>query len=971
MADAQDGWETISDPTDVPAEIRKSLGVAGVRKALGIGTSGSDAAPSGGAKLPAWAASPYEAQIGIYAGLKGAKDSFKDDFGGNTLTGGLENTIQGAFGGFGTEGQRDWWAQFKANDNVIRNKLFGAALTPSEQKAYEATTIAPSMDPGEIRRNLASRAAIVQKALARKTKFLRAQGYNGEAIDALAGEYAPDFNPDLNKQQQEGGDPASGVAGATGGSGTPPSDPNAPPRPDGELTFNDQLPQESAQGKPLTDEQRAALQAVAQSGGTAAQITALGQSFGVNITAENADALAKFYSDPKNRNVAPVVNEDRTVKPVDAGDGALGAAARGAGNALTLGFLDEAGALADTVTQGGTYGENLDKRRGQELFDEQNSGIARFAGQAIGSLPLGGVEFAGARGASLAAGRAAVRGGASAAEARVIANRVFAARTAAEAAGIGGVYGFGDAQGGAGERLGGAAIGAATGAALGGGLALGGGRFARAMAARRGAAAIPQPRASAVAYQEAQDLGINAPLGGTGNRAAAIVDQTLSNMTGSANVMATAGGQVRDQVEGAVRTIASQYGNSGGTFANIGEAAQRGARAWIDKFNNVASNLYNAIPISPNAQTTTNNAQNALDGMLGRFQSNSGLASIFKNNELQSYREALNDDVSWQDLKDFRSVIGEKIGEARFGEGAAKSDLRALYGALSEDMKTSAAAQGPKALRAFERANNTYRDGQERIEKALTKLVGEDGKQSPEKAGAFIDRISQGNRGGGDVRLLKEVLSSLPAAERGEVAGSMVSLIGQPANSQGRQFSVETFTRRYQDMAPEAKNALFGAGEHREDLEKFVRVSKRLADAASVRNTSNTAGQVLSGLAFYSLGNLPALMGQVASSYGAAKLITNPKFVKWATGYNRMMAAAVNSGKAPAQKAIASQGAFLTRIARAEPAIANDVLALQSRLADAFGAAPARLAAQPGTNEGAPVQRQQSDGESANQRLQP
>lgn len=146
-----------------------------------------------GKPMPAWAANPYEKNVGIYAGLAGAVNSFNDDFAGNTITGGLENSIQGVSSTFGTEGQRDWWASFRRNDNIIRNELFGATLTPSEQAAYASTSINERMDPKEIRRNLITRQDIIRKALTRKTNFLKAQGYSDEAIQALAGEFAPEF----------------------------------------------------------------------------------------------------------------------------------------------------------------------------------------------------------------------------------------------------------------------------------------------------------------------------------------------------------------------------------------------------------------------------------------------------------------------------------------------------------------------------------------------------------------------------------------------------------------------------------------------------------------------------------------------------------------------------------------------------------------------------------------------------------
>lgn len=135
-----------------------------------------------------------EAEVGQYAALKNAMQSFNDDYGGNTFTGGLENTIQAGFSGFGTPGQRDWWASFRATDNVIRNSLYGASLTVGEKQAYDQTTIQPGMDPKIIKQNLARRAELIRTVLARKVARFRAAGYNQDEIDAVLGEYGSDLS---------------------------------------------------------------------------------------------------------------------------------------------------------------------------------------------------------------------------------------------------------------------------------------------------------------------------------------------------------------------------------------------------------------------------------------------------------------------------------------------------------------------------------------------------------------------------------------------------------------------------------------------------------------------------------------------------------------------------------------------------------------------------------------------------------
>lgn len=128
--------------------------------------------------------------------------SFNPDFAGNTLTGGLENTLQSAYSGFGTPNQRDWWSEFSNLDNIVRNGLFGASLTPGEKREFEKTTVTPSMDPKIIQQNLARRAKVLQQAAAREFKSLSAAGWNKDEMDALIGAQLEWKAPDASKLPQ-------------------------------------------------------------------------------------------------------------------------------------------------------------------------------------------------------------------------------------------------------------------------------------------------------------------------------------------------------------------------------------------------------------------------------------------------------------------------------------------------------------------------------------------------------------------------------------------------------------------------------------------------------------------------------------------------------------------------------------------------------------------------------------------------
>jgi hypothetical protein len=144
------------------------------------GGPGSDGKP-----LPDSAAKRIESGVGQFSQLAGALTGFKDEYAGNALTGNLENTVQGLYSGFGSEGQRNWWADFQGVDNVIRNELFGAALTPQEKASYERTTVDPSLDPKIVRENIGKRIEIIRGALDRQQRFMVANGYNPEAVAIL------------------------------------------------------------------------------------------------------------------------------------------------------------------------------------------------------------------------------------------------------------------------------------------------------------------------------------------------------------------------------------------------------------------------------------------------------------------------------------------------------------------------------------------------------------------------------------------------------------------------------------------------------------------------------------------------------------------------------------------------------------------------------------------------------------------
>lgn len=610
-----------------------------------------------------------------------------------------------------------------------------------------------------------------------------------------------------------------------------------------------------------------------------------------------------------------------------AADSDAGAYFTGAANAMTAGTLDE---IAGAVGGEGA----ADRTQFAKEYMRDRSPIASFAGEVIGGAL-----------AMLPAARIAQAGG--------------KAALAGEVA-YGAAYGAGENNE---NRIAGAAIGAGGAAAgdyIGRKLMQRYGRRIPAETGREGVAEAAESLTPAQRYSRAQDYGVDLSIGDVRGMGAKAVERTLDVQPGSAGVMNAARDQTREQLSGAVDDVAGQYGGAA-TWDSMGDAAQAGARKWIAKAKGEKGNpldrgvigkAYDAIPISPGSPARVENTLAALEEVNGQFSSNPKLRSMMQDTRAAKLMDALGEngaEISWSDLKALRSAIGEDMSGFRIAaQDSRQSTLSRLYGALSEDMRATAQAAGDGALTKFERANNLNRAVEQRIDGALTSILGRDGVQSPERAAGKLRSMIMSGKSTADFKQLAEIRRSMPAAEWGEVSGAMIRLMGQPAKSEGRDFSADTFVRTYADMTEPAKNLLFGGGnsELRKNLDQFAEVVGDVAGSNSTRNTSNTA-MGIAGLIGFGAGGVPGLVGQAVGSYGAAKLWTHPPFVRWATGYAKMLKKAEGSGSAPAAAAIKAQLGHLDRITKGGGPVSADIIVFRDYLSNAVSQSPERLAAEP------------------------
>lgn len=114
-------------------------------------------------------------------------DNFKDEFGGykSETIGDAVNWAKRTFGDGSNQAQ--WWQQYQEQKNIVRNKLFGSALTATEKVEFDKAQINPGMDSREIRKNLTRQREMAVKAAKKLAAAYKAGGFSAQQIEAALG----------------------------------------------------------------------------------------------------------------------------------------------------------------------------------------------------------------------------------------------------------------------------------------------------------------------------------------------------------------------------------------------------------------------------------------------------------------------------------------------------------------------------------------------------------------------------------------------------------------------------------------------------------------------------------------------------------------------------------------------------------------------------------------------------------------
>jgi hypothetical protein len=579
-------------------------------------------------------------------------------------------------------------------------------------------------------------------------------------------------------------------------------------------------------------------------------------------------------------------------------------------NSLVGDYGPEAGGLIDSIIKGGNLKNNIAHERAILEGDSEGHGAASFLGELSGAAATGALgNEAGLANLS--------RGG-----------------NVAAATGAGAVYGSG--AGGPDNRV----EGAITGAALGGATEAAAPIIVRAI---RGT-----PSATNKAFTDAADRQ------GISYMAADLPNAPKSKFATALSSLTIGGIPLAEQGEKNVASAAAASGRVANDIGNVtdatgaGQAAQRGAKSFMESTEKRMGDLYDAIPIADTAPASVTNTRAALSDLTNSFQSNPKLAALLKNPQLSDYLDALTpqtkqvatglldeagnpitrDEVhggglSWADLKDFRSRVGKIIGQPGLSsDGQQITELRSLYGALSRDMEATATAESPQTANAFARANTYARARSNRIENVVSMILGNNQDKAPQTAFEALQRLA--NDKGGDPIKLARALRSMPEEEANSVRATIFDDLGQASaghqNDKGDVFSPATFVTNWNKISDRAKNVLF-TGEHRKAIDDLALVFSGMKSSTKFANNSKT-GLYVAGAHTLAVSLANPVLGALDAGlqYGGGKLLASPAFARKVAATPKTIMGAKAFWSRPWVDAMASKN----------PAIAGEIKAFQA-----------------------------------------
>lgn len=416
------------------------------------------------------------------------------------------------------------------------------------------------------------------------------------------------------------------------------------------------------------------------------------------------------------------------------------------------------------------------------------------------------------------------------------------------------------------------------------------------------------------------------------NRLTRSAEQSASNLVGGSGIMAETAEQVQGAVQQRVGEVSRELAGQGAEItpetagmavAGIFKGAAPDVRkeSWEYGFNrligrqfaDVERKLPKGFVVTPKnfLRVLSGNARK-LEGLKGVSETalvgNQKLKDAF--NVFSSAIEANGGVASLDDIRDLRSGIGEQIKSGIFAadSGIDNKTYRALYAALSDDIESS--IKDPATLKLYRETNAKYAaelDSLSRIAAIVNSAKG---------SGEQIFR-SVVSKSGAQSQLISDIYKRLPQRDRRLFTAALMEefIKAKPGQQAGLEEvpSIRTFLTEYNKLRPNARQVIFGdpsfGKTYQKDMNAILRVmddiEKQRGYLSNLPGSGRVTSIAISGGSTALGGLIGALSGQSITSalvgtaagllptigaYGTAKLMTNPRFVRWLASGSRLPA---------------------------------------------------------------------------------
>lgn len=326
----------------------------------------------------------------------------------------------------------------------------------------------------------------------------------------------------------------------------------------------------------------------------------------------------------------------------------------------------------------------------------------------------------------------------------------------------------------------------------------------------------------------------------TDNMAVQQAGVATSNVPVAGTPLVKAAERTIDQVGTKADEVAQGFGGAS-PVSSAGETAKASIKDWITGESAANSKkLYDRVDslINPDVKTPLD----ATRGVVAEIAAKRDAAALSSGKATGEVLEAVQRKagLTYEGVKTLRTNIGEMLSKGILPDGVSGAELKRIYGGLSEDLSSSvAAAGGPKATAAFDRANKYHSLASDRRE-SLAKIIGADGNAPAEAVFNRIEAMA-GSTSRADISKLAQARKAMGSDDWNEMASTVVTRLGRDVEG---NFTPQRFITAYGKLSEAGKSLLFKSGGKSDlasHLDDIATVSSRFKELQKFANPSGTA----------------------------------------------------------------------------------------------------------------------------------